>query len=129
MLASIAVFSILETLVEGLRFLQSEANSSNVEFTWTQSEQCQSLCGSSNMSDCGDFGSYCKPFGPPEDGVGVCEGFYYLPDNTTCFFNTHPDPAVCPEDRPVFCGGNTTTTSAPTSTPEPGPTTTTEPGP
>ncbi|KAF4652053.1 hypothetical protein FOL47_011275 [Perkinsus chesapeaki] len=131
MLGNIAIFCLLGAFVEALSSVRlSNSNNSSVKPTLSpKDDYCQSLSGSNNMSDCGRFGSYCKPFGPPEDGVGVCQGFYYLPDNTTCFFNTHPDPAVCPEDRPVFCDGNTTTTPAPTSTPEPGPTTTTEPGP
>ncbi|KAF4663675.1 hypothetical protein FOL47_005592 [Perkinsus chesapeaki] len=86
-------------------------------------DECQALCGSNNMSDCGHFGSYCKSRG--HSGRGVCQGFYYLPDNTTCFYNTHP--TACPEDRPVFCGGNVTTTVCPTTSP--GPTTTHTPGP
>ncbi|KAF4691873.1 hypothetical protein FOZ60_014514 [Perkinsus olseni] len=51
-----------------------------------EDEYCQSLCGSPPTSICGDKGSYCKPYGPPENGVGVCQGFYYLPNNSMCYF-------------------------------------------
>ncbi|EER11026.1 conserved hypothetical protein [Perkinsus marinus ATCC 50983] len=92
-------------------------------------QYCQSLCGPSNL--CRDKGSYCKAYGPPGDGVGVCQGFYYRPDNSLCYFGFSDD---CPENRPVFCRGNGTTTPGPTTTTSPvstttaGPSTTTAPG-
>ncbi|KAF4658862.1 hypothetical protein FOL47_007798 [Perkinsus chesapeaki] len=130
MIGNIALFLVLHNLAEGLSSVKLEDGSAASPTLTQEDEYCQSLCGSSGLTDCGKYGSYCKPFGNPEDGVGVCQGFYHLPNSSdVCFYNTNPE--ECPEGREVFCRGVTTTTAepGPTTTAEPGPTTTTEPGP
>ncbi|KAF4647670.1 hypothetical protein FOZ61_003868, partial [Perkinsus olseni] len=94
-----------------------------------EDEYCQSLCGSPPTSICGDKGSYCKPYGPPQNGERVCQGFYYLPNNSMCYFGPFTTSSECPVDNPVFCGGNATTTPGPTPTPTTGPTPTPTTGP
>ncbi|KAF4749465.1 hypothetical protein FOZ63_019632, partial [Perkinsus olseni] len=95
------------------------ALTSNVALNST--DFCQSLCGPPQRSICGNKGSYCKPYGPPADGVGVCQGLYHLPNQSLCYFGPMTNSSECPEDHPVFCKRAAPTTPQPTTTPFPTP--------
>ncbi|KAF4754726.1 hypothetical protein FOZ62_026712, partial [Perkinsus olseni] len=104
----LVVLGLIEGLVEGLSPNRGSTNAttgSGANAGQTPDEYCQSLCGSPPTSICGDKGSYCKPYGPPENGVGVCQGFYYLPNNSMCYFG--PFTTSTPYPTGFFNGSGT----------------------
>ncbi|KAF4652398.1 hypothetical protein FOL46_009759 [Perkinsus olseni] len=108
MIRLLLVLGLIDGLAEGLSPNRRSTNAttgSGANAGQTPDEYCQSLCGSPPSSICGDKGSYCKPYGPPQNGVGVCQGFYYLPNNRMCYFG--PLTTSTPYPTGFFSGSGT----------------------
>ncbi|KAF4651082.1 hypothetical protein FOL46_000552 [Perkinsus olseni] len=77
MIRLLLVLGLIDGLAEGLSPNRGSTNAttgSGANAGQTPDEYCQSLCGSPPSSICGDKGSYCKPYGPPQNGQRVCQG-------------------------------------------------------